>query len=72
MSRLNNAIAEDSELGLGFRIGHSYFVPGKDDKPDDAWYQRVVDTQIAPLLEEYWFDSSEKVKAEIDRLKNGT
>lgn len=71
MSRLNNTIAEDSELGLGFRIGHSYFVPGKDDKPDHAWYHRVVDTQIAPLLEEYWFDSSEKVKAEVDRLKRG-
>ena len=71
MSRLNNTIAEDSELGLGFRIGHSYFVPGKNDKPDDAWYHRVVDTQIAPLLEEYWFDSLEKVKAEVDRLKRG-
>lgn len=71
MSRLNNTIAEDSELGLGFRIGHSYFVPGKDDKPDDAWYHRVVDTQIAPLLEEYWFDSLEKVKAEVNRLKKG-
>ena len=71
MSRLNNTIADDSELGLGFRIGHSYFVPGKDDMPDDAWYHRVVDTQIAPLLEEYWFDSVEKVKAEVDRLKKG-
>ena len=72
MSRLNNAIAEDSELGLGFRIGHSYFVPGDEEEPDAAWYRRVVDTQIAPLLEEYWFDSPEKVKSEVDRLKKSS
>lgn len=68
IGRLNEKIKNDKELGEGFEIGHSYFVPGKDDDPSEEWYQNIVDTQIAPLLREYWFDSQADIKAEIDSL----
>lgn len=66
-AQLNHEICNDKDLGEGFQIGHSYFVPEED--ADEAWYSNVLDTQIAPLLQEYWFDRPEKVKEEIDKLK---
>ena len=54
MSELNERIREDKDLGLGFQIGHSYFMPS--DSADEQWYRNVIDTQIVPLLNEYWFD----------------
>ena len=68
MGELNARITNDNELGRGFQIGHSYFVPGKGDKPSEAWYQHIVDTQIAPLLREYWFDSPKDVEKAVTRL----
>ena len=57
MHRLNEAIAEDSKsLGPGFQIGHSFFVPSEGMLYSDDWYERIVETEIRPLLEEYWFD----------------
>lgn len=68
MGKLNEKIATDKELGRGFRIGHSYFVPGDGDVPSEDWYRHVVDTQIAPLLREYWFDAAEDVETDVARL----
>ncbi|MDE0072908.1 MAG: AAA family ATPase [Gammaproteobacteria bacterium] len=68
MAKLNEKIANDKELGRGFRIGHSYFVPGDGDAPSEDWYGHVVDTQIAPLLREYWFDAAEDVERDVARL----
>ena len=68
MGKLNETIRDDKELGRGFQIGHSYFVPGKGDKPSEDWYMHIVDTQIAPLLREYWFDSPDDVEKEVARL----
>ena len=68
MGKLNETIRNDKELGRGFQIGHSYFVPGKGDEPSDGWYRHIVDTQIAPLLREYWFDAPDDVEKEVARL----
>ena len=68
MGKLNETIRSDKELGRGFQIGHSYFVPGDDDVPSEDWYKNIVETQIAPLLREYWFDSPEDVEKEVARL----
>ena len=68
MAKLNKKIRDDQELGPGFQIGHSYFVPGEGDKPSDDWYEHVVDTRIAPLLREYWFDAPEDVEREVAQL----
>ena len=68
MDKLNETIRNDKELGRGFQIGHSYFVPGDGDTPSEDWYKHIVDTQIAPLLREYWFDSPEDAQQEVARL----
>ena len=58
--RLNEEIEHDDSLGRGFRIGHSYFCSSKE--LTDSWLKSVVNYEIIPLLEEYWFDSPEKVE----------
>lgn len=65
MTQLNAQISKESDiLGKGFRIGHSYFCTGLDDgtQPDMAWFSTIVYSDIAPLLEEYWFDDPDKQK----------
>lgn len=67
MTSLNQAIADDTSLGHGFQIGHSYFCI---DKPlSDEHLHSIVDYEIAPLLEEYWFDDTEKKNHHIGLLK---
>ena len=67
---LNKVIASDKELGQGFQIGHSYFMPHENEEANRHWYLDVVNTQIAPLLREYWFDSPINVEEQIEQLKN--
>ena len=64
MSELNEIIAADTKnLGPGYQIGHSYFCPAPNGiQPDDDWYRRVIETEIVPLIQEYWFDDEKKVK----------
>jgi len=68
LSRLNERIATDPNLGRGFCVGHSYFCHADRSSTDEAWYARVVRTEIAPLLHEYWFDDSERAAEEIAAL----
>jgi 5-methylcytosine-specific restriction protein B len=63
MAALNDVIATDTKnLGPGYQIGHSYFCPRNGIKPNDDWYRRVVEAEIVPLIQEYWFDNEQKVK----------
>lgn len=64
---LNDTIAADPALGRGFRIGHSYFC---DDGSEDDVAQAIIHFEIAPLLEEYWFDDPDRAEAEIRRLED--
>ncbi len=69
MAALNEAIAADTKnLGPGYQIGHSYFCPRYGTKPDENWYRRVVESEIVPLIQEYWFDNEQKVKEERSAL----
>ena len=68
MGKLNQWIRDDRELGRGFEVGHSYFVPDDGDEPSEDWYRHIVDTQIVPLLREYWFDSPEDVEKAVAEL----
>ena len=70
MSALNASIAQDRSLGPQFRVGHSYVTPPRDTRVRDgeAWFLEVVETEIRPLLEEYWFDAPEKVSKAINAL----
>lgn len=57
---LNTEISKDSSLGSGFCIGHSYFCGQRE--VTDEWMQSVVEYDILPMLEEYWFDDSAKLQ----------
>ena len=59
---LNNEISNDRTLGDQFKIGHSYVTPSPETTIEDqsTWFRRVVDFEIVPLLEEYWFDNLER------------
>ena len=72
MNELNTAIEDDTNLGPGFRIGHSFFtVQEGAGPPDEAWYRRVVRFEIEPLLKEYWFDDPPKAERLTARLLEG-
>ena len=70
ITELNEEIARDRSLGPQFRIGHSYVTPAKGENIGDAntWFQRIVKTEIAPLLEEYWYDNPDSASAATKRL----
>jgi 5-methylcytosine-specific restriction enzyme B len=70
MGYLNQAIRDDRRnLGPGFEIGHSYFVPsGEEETLDQTWYEAIIETEVAPLLKEYWFDQPTRVDEHVGRL----
>lgn len=59
---LNEEISRDKSLGKGFCIGHSYFCGRTKKTCTDEWMQSVVDYDILPMLQEYWFDDDSKVQ----------
>ena len=68
---LNATIAES--LGNQFRIGHSYVTPTRrlEEGSTRGWFIQVAETEIGPLLEEYWFDSPSTAKDALERLVDG-
>lgn len=67
--RLNKAIAEDPALGKGFRIGHSYLCLKKDETYSEEWLQSIVEYDILPTLQEYWFDDQDKLTVWENNLR---
>ena len=60
IKELNEEISLDKSLGKGFCIGHSYFC-GRDICTEE-WLHSVVDYDIIPMLQEYWFDDDSKLQ----------
>ena len=73
IAELNDQIAADARLGKQFRIGHSYVTPAHRLEAGDTkkWFQQVVETEIGPLLDEYWFDAPDEAQKSIARLTQG-
>lgn len=77
-SKLNKLISTIQELngeitkslGKGFVIGHSYFCEKDKKSLTDNLLDSVVDFEIIPTLEEYWFDDSDKVDYWSKQLKS--
>lgn len=67
IAEVNELITTDHNLGRQYRIGHSFFVPLKNATVEDdpaatrAWIREVLNSEIIPLLDEYWFDQPDKV-----------
>ena len=48
-------------------------MPEGEAETGEEWYQNIIDTQIEPLLREYWFDRPERVDKtgpETKRMSN--
>ncbi|MCP4179707.1 MAG: AAA domain-containing protein [bacterium] len=73
INSLNNDISADTNLGEQFCIGHSFVTPPFEIeiKDPEDWFRQVVDTEIGPLLDEYWFDALEKAEHAKRRLLEG-
>ena len=69
-SALNEEIrADHANLGPGFEIGHSYFCSNAGDEKDyESWYKAIIRQEIEPLLREYWFDKTDTVDKEVNKL----
>lgn len=69
---LNETIANDGSLGRQYCVGHSFFTPHLSIEEvglsTQQWWQRVIETDIHPLLEEYWFDQPDTANTAVARL----
>ena len=57
IKELNREISLDKSLGKGFCIGHSYFCFNEHNVCTDEKLRMIVEYDIIPTLEEYWFDN---------------
>ena len=73
MATLNQAIADDPSLGSQFRVGQSVVTPTPSSPTESPreWFRQVVETEIGPLLDEYWFDDPARSRSEKERLLQG-
>lgn len=69
VAKLNVEIAHDETLGEGFCIGHSYFCGMRPEDVTEAKLAAIVEYELVPLLREYWFDESSKMRDWTDRLR---
>lgn len=69
MTALNNRISNDSQLGEAFRIGHSFFCQKPAQGYSDDWFKEIIETEIIPLLEEYWHDNRSQLNDAIAELR---
>lgn len=68
IKELNETIVNDPSLGNGFEIGHSYFC--NKDNVTDEWLHTVVNYEVIPMLEEYWFDKRDEVEKWSKQLRD--
>lgn len=68
ISNLNNEIENDYRLGKEFKIGHSFFTSNIDLNNINEWFDNIIENEIIPLINEYWFDDVEKFNIEKSLL----
>jgi 5-methylcytosine-specific restriction protein B len=70
ITSLNAEITSATSLGPQFRIGHSFVTPDIEETISDAdgWFRAKVETEIGPLLDEYWYDAPETARAAKAKL----
>lgn len=68
VDKINKTITEDFQLGPGYAIGHSFFTSKPENLDEDTWFRGIIDFEIYPLLEEYFFDRPEIVQSLIEEI----
>ena len=73
LTALNQTISDDELLGPQFRIGHSVVTPSSETHIANPvqWFTQVVETEIGPLLDEYWFDDTDRAHSAKEDLLKG-
>ena len=73
LTTLNQVISDDDLLGPQFRVGHSVVTPSDETAITDPvqWFTQVVETEIGPLLDEYWFDATDRARSAKEDLLKG-
>ena len=73
LTALNQKISNDDLLGPQFRVGHSVVTPRSETAIADPvrWFTQVVETEIGPLLDEYWFDDTDRARSAKEDLLKG-
>ncbi|MDE6768598.1 MAG: AAA family ATPase, partial [Muribaculaceae bacterium] len=75
VKQVNKLILSDDSLGKGFQIGHSYLIQNLKDKDgkqlifDRDLAESIVEFDLMPLVEEYWFDNEAKADQAKDILR---
>lgn len=64
---LNTSI--HSSLGSGFEIGHSYFTDAAIQENTKERLGEILEYEIKPQLEEYWFDDLQRVNLAYEKLR---
>ena len=75
---LNEELASDESLGEDFCIGHSFFcgleeLKDPKDPKNSKFHDRlnaIVEYELIPLLQEYWFDQKDKAVKWSEKLKD--
>jgi len=68
ITKVNGKIKEDTNLGEGFQIGHSYFCAYEKGMNENVWWDEIIRFELKPMLEEIWFDDSSKVSEIIKQF----
>lgn len=67
VKEINTIISDDQTLGPGFCIGHSFFCDAKG--LDATHLNEIIEFELIPLLEEYWFDNKNEVEELSRKLR---
>lgn len=70
-NQLNQAITDEPSLGAQFQVGHSYVTPTDETEDVSDWFLDKVETEIYPLLQEYFFDAPSRADELRDTLLEG-
>ena len=66
---LNGEITRDESLGKGFAVGHSYFCGLNKEPLTDQIISNIIEYEMIPLIEEYWYDDQAKVNEWSNKLR---
>jgi len=74
IKEMNQTISEDPGLGSGFAVGHSFLSKSPDDNESTetitAWLHSVVEDELIPLIDEYWFDEPDTANTWTEKLRS--
>jgi 5-methylcytosine-specific restriction protein B len=59
LEKINSELTADRSIGREKQIGHTYFLPLHDHP---TYFKKIWKQQIIPLLEEYYYESPDKLE----------